>query len=218
MDEIPCGKSLKSVDPVELRRARKFRDLPDAENFIEYRYARNFLDDPKNSESMKRPLAETIASVHKMSRAQASFPASLIAESGKTKEVWEALILIAQDLLREGKPLPPELAEWAADVLADLSVKKKEKRRPRPRKDPRRQLPRNLLLCALVDQLVYLFDLNAERSRGAPPVTACDVVAAAIYRSYKAVEGIWERRDPVLEPLFSSWDKQTYLKKFLYPH
>ena len=51
-----------------------------------------------------------------------------------------ALNLVAQDLLRKGRPLPPDLAGWIADVLADQLGKKKksekEKRRPRPGKGP----------------------------------------------------------------------------------
>jgi len=199
--------------------AENYLDYPGAKDSLAYRYAKNFLDDPKNSEIMEMSLAETYASAYKTSRPEEYFPSHLIAESLETKEAWDALNLIAQALLRAGQPLPPELAEWIADVLADQSVeRKKEKRRPRPARDPRRQHNRNLLLCLLVGYLVRLCDLKATRNDSDPPRSACDVVAAATGLSYKRVEGIWGKRDPILERLFSSQDKESLRKGPFYPH
>lgn len=203
----------------------KFLDYEDAENCLAYQYAKNFLDHPQHSESLKRSLAETIVSGYKTLRSQASFPSYLIADSQETSGAWDALNLIAQAWLREGQPLPPEAAEWVADVLADQWAKKKtEKRRPRPGKDAPRLFNRNLLLCVLVDMLVHLFDFAATRQTDAPPLSACDVVAAAATKSaavdgkldHKTVEGIWiKNRDEILKDLSGNWNKRELLKKFL---
>ena len=218
MDEITFKKSINSVRHLaEYQYAENFLDYPDAEDFDEYQYAKNFLDHPQHSEGMESSLAEMIVSLCKTSRPQESFPSYLIDDSRETKWAWDALNLVTQDWLRKGKPLPPELAGWIADVLADQFVKKGPKRRPRPGKGSSSFFSRDLLLCQLVDQLAYLFGLNATRNDGDPPVSACDVVAAAMGKSYKTVERIWGKRDPVLEDLFSSWNKQALIEKFLYP-
>ena len=219
MAEITFGKSIKSTNYLAAyRSAEEFIDLPDFEDFVEYQYAKNFLNHPENSKIMEMSLAEMLASVDKTSGPEESFPSYRIAGSRENKWAWDALNLIAQNWLRKGKPLPPEAAEWIADVLADQLVGEEQKRRPRPRVEPRSQHPRDLFLCILVDQLVCLFDLHAMRNYSAPPRSACDVVAAAAEDlSYSSVERIWNDRDPALKPLFSKWDKQALLKKFLCP-
>lgn len=218
MAEITFGKSIKSTNYLAAYRyAEEFIDLPDAEDFVEYQYAKNFLNHPENAKIIEMSLAEMLASVDKTSRPEESFPSYLLADSQEAQWAWDALNLIAQDWLRKGKPLHPEAAEWIADVLADQLVEKEPKRRPRPRGRLRSQHPRDLFLCMLVDQLVCLFDLHATRNDSAPPRSACDVVAAAEGLSYKSVEGIWNNRDPRLEPLFSEWNKQALLERFLCP-
>lgn len=215
MDEIPFEKSIKSAKNLpEYRSATDFLDFPDAENFIEYRYAKGFLNHPENLKLTQMSLAEMVASVYKTLRPEESFPSYLIKDSEKAKWAWDALNLMAQDRIREGKPLPPELAAWVVDVLADQLVEEGQERRPRQGTEPRDLHPRDLLLCMLVDQLRCLFGLCAMRSYSAPPRSACDVVAAAQGLSYKRVEDIWNERDPVLKPLFSSWNKPELLKKF----
>lgn len=219
MDEITFEKSIKSAENFPAYQyAKDFLDLPGAENFIEYQYAKNFLNDPKTSEGMERSLVEMIVYLYKTSRPQESFPSFLIDDSRETKGAWDGLNLIAQDLLQKGRPLPPDLAGWVADVLADqLGKKGKKKRRPRPGKGPHSEFNRNLLLCILVDQLVCLFDLKATRNDGAPPVSACDVVAAAMGRSYKRVERIWGTRELDLPDPCSSEDKQMLRNNPFYP-
>ena len=138
---------------------------------------------------------------------------NLISESKETKVAWDALDLIAQDLLREGKPLPPALAEWVADVLADQLVKKKEQRWPRPDKGAHRVAHRNGRLCILISELRYLFDFNATRRYDDPPESACDVVAAAMDMPYKTVEKIWNGRSPEHDSFQTELDKQTYIQR-----
>lgn len=205
---------------------KEFLDYKGAENCLAYQYAKNFLDHPQHAESLKRSLAETIVSGYKTPRSQASFPSYLIADSQETSGAWDALYLIAQAWLREGKPLPLEAAQWVADVLADQweEKKKAEKRRPRPGKGARRTFNRDLLLCILVDMLVHLFHFATTRQTDALPLSACDVVAAAVTESaavagsltYKAVEGIWiKNRDEILKGLSGNWNQEELLKKFL---
>lgn len=209
------GKTIKSARPdIEHLDVGKFLDYPDAENFIEYRSIKNFLDDSLTLRAMEMQLAETYALLYKTSDTQ--FLSDLIAKSRETKETWEALVLIAQALLREGRSLPPALAEWVADVLADQLGKKnkpeKEKRRPRPPKSPRRLSSRNQIICLFIGYLIGAFDLKATRNAGDPPLSACDVVAAAITESpaiawtldYKTVEGIWSERDSYKGSFLSS--------------
>ncbi len=166
---------------------------------------------------------ETNASIYKSLNAssQESEISYLITESQETQVAWDSLNQIAQDLLREGKPLPPELAEWVADVLADQWVeekRKKERRRRRPRGGARSLQNRNRQLCVLVSQLMCLFDFAATRRWEDPPESACDVVAAAVGLSYKQVERIWNEREHDLDGLHFSWDKQRLMEQDFYPH
>ena len=204
---------------------KNFLDYPDAENCLAYQYAKNFLDHPQHAESLKRSLKETIVSGYKTSDSQAPFPSYLIADSRETSGAWDALHLIAQAWIREGKPLPPEAAQWVADVLADhWEKRKKGKRRPRPTKGAHRWFNRNLLFCVLVDMLIHLFDFAPTRQTEEPPLSACDVVAAATTKSaaiarpltHKTVGGIWtENRDEILKGLSGNWNQEALLKKFL---
>ena len=143
---IPSDTSLNISTP------KNSSTYPDAENFDEYQYAKNFLNDPKTLEGMERSLAEMIVYLCETLRPQESLPSFLIADSRETKGAWDGLNLVAQDLLRKGRPLPPDLAGWIADVLADQLVKKKgPKRRPRPGKGPHSEFNQNLLLCTLIE-------------------------------------------------------------------
>ena len=200
----------------------KYLDLPGAENSLAYQYAKNFLNWAKSSGGMERSPVETNASVYESLNAslQESEISYLITESQEAQVAWDSLNQIAQDLLREGKLLPPELAEWVADVLADQWVeekRKKERRRRRPPKGARSQQNRDRQLCVLVSQLVCLFNLSAIRGYEDPPESACDVVAAAMGKSHKTVEKIWGNREPDLENLYSSWDKRQLMKSPFYP-
>lgn len=195
--------------------AENYLDYPDAENSLAYQYAKGFLDHYERSGAISRSPVETEVSVYKRGDAslQQSELSYLLAESQGIRMAWDSLNLIAQDWLREGKPLPPKLVEWVVEVLADQLVKKKEQRRPRPRGGAQRLRDRDIVLCLLVGELRCLCDLNATRNAGDPPVSACDVVAAAIGRPYKTVERIWNKRDPDVNYLLSGLDKQSLMKR-----
>ena len=116
---------------------------------------------------------------------------------------WEALNLIAQDLLREGTPLPPELAAWVADVLEDQFLpdnKKKQGRQPRPRKrGPASEYERDQYICALVCHLgrYGLKPTRRKPGEGRACVeggSVCDAVGRAANLGYKAVESIYGKR------------------------
>ena len=115
---------------------------------------------------------------------------------------WDAVSRIAQDLLREEGSLPPELAEWTADVLDDVLAG----RRPRPTKrgpDPDANLARDR---AIVDAVQWLNQSglkamrNAIRNKDRLPTkacfeggSACDAVGVAACMGYKNVERVWTK-------------------------
>ena len=214
MDEITSEKSIKSARHlIKYLGVEKFLDYPDAEKFIEYRYAKDYSKCPGSL--LWYPPAETEAvkyrSLPRNGEREFMLP-NLIPKSKETRMAWDALNLIAQDLLRGGKSLPPELAEWVADVLADQLVKGGQKRRPRPAKGAHRTKNRDDTLRVTICHLIRLFDLNATRNDGDPPLSACDVVAAVMNMSYKRVEGIWNKRSPSIDSFLSRLDKHKLAK------
>lgn len=217
MAEITGEKTIKSARPrIEHLDVEKFSAYLDAKGFVEFRHAKNYLKHSGILGNREGSLAEAIVSLHKTSRPEEAFSSFLIVDSREKKGAWDGLIWIAQNLLWKGKPLPPDLAKWVADVLADQLAKKGQKRRPRPTKGPHPCFLRDLHLCVLVSQLVCLGDLTATRNAGAPPLSACDVVAAAADLSYGRVGRIWGKRELNLEPS-SSWDKQALMQNPFYP-
>ena len=121
----------------------------------------------------------------------------LIVCSEEVKEAWDSLSLIAQGLLLERKPLPPELADWLVQAL--------EGTRPQPTsrgKEPYANFFRNSAIVLAVSFLSR-DNIRATRSGGGPPEccyeggSACDAVGLAVAeiyeepRSYKSIEGIW---------------------------
>ena len=138
----------------------------------------------------------------------------LIGCSGKFTAAWHVVNRIAQDYLRTRRPLPPELADWLANVL-DGTV-----RRPKPRrKDRCDNANRNHAIVTAVSYLVdkglkptrnivqFISESNLQypnccRSGG----SACDVVGKAVsevYKEYlrykkplgyKSIERIWMAR------------------------
>ena len=126
MAEITFKKSINSV--------RHLIEHLHAENFIEYQYAKRSIaaedilwDRPAEMEAIR------YKSLPRNGGQEFMLP-NLIPKSKESKMAWDALNLIAQELLRREKSLPPELAEWVADVLADQWTKRGQKRRPRPAK------------------------------------------------------------------------------------
>ena len=117
-----------------------------------------------------------------------------IEKSKELRHIWDYLNLLAQELLREGKPLPSKLAEWVADVL--------DGRRPRPSKQgsPSNDMVRNINVISVVELLVDQ-GMKATRSykRGGTLASkegrsACDAVGFATSMTYRNVAKIWENR------------------------
>ncbi len=132
----------------------------------------------------------------------------LIADSAHSKLAWDAVKLIAEDLLRDGEHLPPELAEWLADVLSDLGRPGKDKRRARPTKGGPPEANRDWIICGAIQYVGTLYDLPPTRNGDGPEKccaeggSACDVVGRAVFgatlKAYKNTERIWGKHDPLL--------------------
>ena len=126
----------------------------------------------------------------------------LIEHPEKPKEAWAGLNLIAQTLLRDGKPLPASLAQWVADVLNG---------KPGPTTGADKMAIRDLIIQITVANLAATFQMSPTRTstRGQSAgdgCSVCDAVAGVWGLGYKTVERIWNERqshirdryDPVL--------------------
>ena len=121
------------------------------------------------------------------------FLARLIEESRNDKSSWDALNLIAQEMIRTGEALPEKLAEWTADVLADQSAKRRHKSRPRPGQGGHATAGRDWNIYFLIDRLHTKWNVKPTRNDASPPVSACDIVAAATELPYGTVARAWDR-------------------------
>ena len=121
-----------------------------------------------------------------------------VASSEIKKEYWDAVNLLARRQLRLGNPLPPALAHWIRDVLADQRVKRqKDKARPRPGKG-RREAERDRMIRSTIDNLVArgYTEMRSGRKGKLPEAcaeggSACDIAGAAFGLDYKNTERIW---------------------------
>ena len=124
-----------------------------------------------------------------------------IAESETSRVAWDSLCEIARDLLREGRPLPEELAQWVAQVLDDLANPPPIQPRPPRSTDAARK---RLAVYGLIYHFVERFGLNPTRAPARGPSccaeggSACDVVGAAAGLTYKNAEKYWNERDGLL--------------------
>ena len=149
----------------------------------------------------QKPLAEVYGALDSEGQ-QGAYLRAAITESETSRDMWDALNGLAQDYLRKRRPLPDDLADWAADAL-DSTVNQPAKR-PRPARGTEDAARKRLEIWLSVRHLVMLYDLNPTRGLNGLPEccaeggTACDVVGAAFGLNYKAVEKIWNERDPLL--------------------
>ena len=117
----------------------------------------------------------------------------LIKISENEREAWDTLALIAQTLLRDGKPLLPPLAQWVADVLGE--------ERSRPKRGAHGTGTRDAAIQLAVEHIATTFGLTPTRGgaaggRAGKGQSACDAVAQAWALGYKTVERIWNERIP----------------------
>lgn len=132
----------------------------------------------------------------------------LIGCSGKFTAAWAVVNRIAQDYLRTRRPLPPELADWLANVLDGTG------RRPKPRrKDPCDNANRNHEIVTAISYLVgqglhptrNIARFIAKKGQDYPKCcwqggSACDAVGGALKEvygeslGYKSIERIWTER------------------------
>ena len=159
------------------------------------RIAKASLSDPRRflGSTAAQGLARAYLMPHGPRDGGEGFLAKLIEDSREKKSAWDALNLIAQDLLREGEPLPRDLAAWICDVLADQLAPRGQKRRPRPSRGSHRTAGRDWNFYFLVEELIKSGNLQATRNEVSQPWSACDAVAIATGKPYKTVARIWSR-------------------------
>ena len=136
-----------------------------------------------------------------------------IADSAESRVSWNALMLVAEGMLRDGERLPPPLASWLADVLADqLEPTGGQLRRPRPRAGDEPQGGRYAVITILIEELCREFNLKPTRNRihqarqhdkemePSAVESACSIVAKAYPIEEDTVENIWRLRN---RPLYN---------------
>ena len=134
-------------------------------------------------------------------RQRGPYLCNCIAESSASRSTWDALNRMVQHYLHERRQLPDELAGWAADALD--SMVNKPARRPRPPKGTEDAARRKVEIYLSIYHLVKLYGLDPTRGLSGRPEccaeggSACDIVGAAFGLNYKAVEKIWNERDPL---------------------
>ncbi len=119
---------------------------------------------------------------------------TLIEASPRQKDSWDAVTLIARELIKQGKTLPPALSEWTVDVLADQLSRRGDKRRPRPARGGHPKGGRDLIVRLEVASLCEKSGLTPTRNKASEPRSACDAVAIALGESYDVIEAIWRKR------------------------
>ena len=133
-----------------------------------------------------------------------------IEDSETSADDWDAISLVAQQLLRDHKPLPEVLADWVADVVEDVPKKRDDKKRARPTKRGAKQ--KNYTRDENIRFWIYFArkttdpPINPTRNKeraGKEPAgeescveggSLCDVVGVALGMKYATVEKIWTNR------------------------
>lgn len=119
---------------------------------------------------------------------------TLMAAAARQKDSWDAVVLIARELIKQGKALPPALSEWTTDVLADQLSRRGEKKRPRPARGGHAKGGRDLIVRMEVANLCEKFGLTPTRNKATEPRSACDAVAIVLGENYDVIEAIWRKR------------------------
>ena len=134
-------------------------------------------------------------------RGQGQYLRDRIDESGTSRDTWDGLNRMVQHYLRERRTLPHELAAWTANALDGMVTT--PAKRPRPPKSTEDTARRRVEISLGVYNLAKLHSLFPTRGLNGLPGcsaaggSACDVVGAAFGLNYKAVEKIWNERDPL---------------------
>ena len=87
----------------------------------------------------------------------------LLRDSREVRSLWDGVNLIAQQLLRDGGTLPPDLAVWVADVLADVKEQPRKPPRSRPSTGGRERyenFPRNIVVMLAVWYVAGRYNLE----------------------------------------------------------
>ena len=143
------------------------------------------------------------------------FLLSVLADSKTTKLAWDVLSLIAQNHLRERTPLPPELGEWVAEVLAGNW--------PRPTRGEQKMSGRDRLICLVVWEICDKYGLKPKRSKNPAWAkeynikpeeacylggSACDVVGEAMKLGFSAIAKCWDEHNRNLVPNYQKSKKK----------
>lgn len=110
---------------------------------------------------------------------------TVIELSATSKLEWDITCRIAQRALYQGEQLPPDLAQWTADVLAE--------KRKRPGKGSK-TIARDMIFCIAVADLRDRFGLTPTKNSATQGDSACDIIAEASGFGYKTVERAWALR------------------------
>lgn len=119
---------------------------------------------------------------------------SMIEASAERPVVWDAVWQLALRLLRDGEPLPGELASWVADVLEEKRQRPNRGRPGRPR-----MWARDSAVVAAVKALEARGFQPTRNKSGlekacAEGGSACDAVGVAFgIEKYKTVERVWSK-------------------------
>jgi hypothetical protein len=123
----------------------------------------------------------------------------LIEISEHSSIAFEALLLIAGSMARQGLPYAGTMREWVSNYLDGKITKTARTGHIRAE-----TLYRDLLIVGAVSELCEL-GIAATRNDASPPTSACDAVAEACVRigvapgSYQSIKRIWNNSERVLQ-------------------
>ena len=130
------------------------------------------------------------------------------ASAEKFRSSWDELIEMTAECVRSGDTMTPEHQEFLIDVLRGNRKPPKSKPGPKPKFTPRDLAIRQAVHRLAVEGLTPTRTITRGNGPSGEGGSACDAVGAALrWKSYKAVEGIWDSSltrqlgKPVLEVL-----------------
>ena len=136
-----------------------------------------------------------------------------IPASERDIDYWDALHVVAAELLRNREVLPNTLADWVADVLEGARTKPKQK----PGKRRYANGARDSWTGYAID-ILWTLDFAPTRNQASPARSGCDVLAEHLNLSYEAVASIWRRQRTASGRLPAPWecwdeDKKSHAKR-----
>lgn len=124
-----------------------------------------------------------------------------IPASERDIDYWDALHVLAAELLRNGERLPDALANWLAEVL--------EGKRRRPKQKPGRRWYANGARDSWTGYaigILWTLGIRPTRNQASPAQSGCDVLANHLNLSYEAVASIWAKQRTASGRLPAPWE------------